>query len=317
MPAGAVFQIVEQNPTRTVELKIFDDYGGIAPTDDANTPADETDRVIAVVNSGVGKENIFRYEWDVANDEVGTAADPQVFKFDLVAQRDFSTRTVAEDDEANGASGNAEFTISARTEPLDYWVGRTITIGTRNEEGVLEDSETRLITAYDGAGAFTVSHAFTSSVGDDYVINIYDVPAYEDQTASFQYGIFRRNVTTDKIGPIISNVTPAKGAVVQDGEIVFQADVIDVSSGYSSDEDKLEDVRTVANGRIALEVLGEHHPRQRPRCDVDQDQRRLAPDLQEQLRHTGADRRPPLAHYRPGTGLARRPSRTIPPAPIG
>ena len=54
---------------------------------------------------------------------------------------------------------------------------------------------------------------------------------------SFQYGIFRRNVTTDKIGPIISGVSPAKGKVVQDGDILFEADVIDVSSGYTSNED--------------------------------------------------------------------------------
>ena len=51
---------------------------------------------------------------------------------------------------------------------------------------------------------------------------------------TFRYGIFP-DVTTDKIGPIISNGTPSKGAVVQDGQILFQADVIDVSSGYSDE----------------------------------------------------------------------------------
>ena len=89
-----------------------------------------------------------------------------------------------------------------------------------------------------------------------YTINIEEIAAFEDQDVTFRYGLNRRTVTTDKIGPIISNVSPAKGAVVQEGKITFQADIIDVSSGYTGDDGKIDEVRQVANGRIALEIRG-------------------------------------------------------------
>ncbi len=232
---GTVFQIVEENPTRTVALEIYhDDVTDGAPV------------VIGVQNSGVGESKDFSYVW--AGTSVGASSGaPAIFKFDLAARNKFGTRTVAGVATTDGTT--ATVLDSDRDEPDGYWVGRTITVG----------DEERLITGFvSSTGSIAVTPAFGTVVvaSTAYTINIVEVPAYEDQTATFQYSIYRRPTTTDKIGPIISSVSPVKGAVVQDGEIVFQADIIDVSSGFTSDEDNLEAETAIADGWIALEVLG-------------------------------------------------------------
>ena len=183
---------------------------------------------------------------------IGTAEAPRMFKFDLVAQNDFTTRTVP----ITVTSGNTTTTISVQdlNEGPNHWMGRTVSGSSTTGDPPVTTTESRLIVG-SGTGELMVSHAFSTSF-DTYWIDIEEVPAYEDQTAHFQYGIFRRNVTTDKIGPIISGVSPGKSAVVQDGDIMFQADVIDVSSGYSSDEDNMEEPNAVQNGWVALEILG-------------------------------------------------------------
>ena len=243
--AGGEYRIVEENPTRTVALEIFHD-----DTEGPNVVKDPLE--IEIENSGVGEPKTFEYKWTAAT-AVGADGDPAIFKFDLVAQNRFTTRTVG----VQATDGSTNTVVDTdRDERNDYWVGRTISV-TSGGAFDATNVETRLIIGSTNVGTITVFPVFTNAVAanDGYRINIEEVPAYEDQTADFQYGIFRRVVTTDKIGPIISAVSPVKGAVVQDGEIVFQADIIDVSSGYSSDEDKMEDGGEIQRGWVALEVL--------------------------------------------------------------
>ena len=277
--SGDLYRIVEENPNRTVMVKIYHDEA--PPDDPATRDVDEsTKRVISVGNSGVGKSNPFTYDWTsgtVGRLDADDETVPVYFKFDLLAQNDFTTLTVGgegnvDETGANDLNGLEVSTVAGgvtRNEPLDHWVGRTITVGTKFAAGTVnagefntdpddqgEATQTRLIIASGIDGTITVFPRFVGNLsGDDYDINMYEVPAYEDQTASFQYGIFRRNVTTDRIGPIISSVSPSKGKVLQDGDILFMADVIDVSSGYTSNEDTLEDAKAIGNGLITLEIL--------------------------------------------------------------
>ena len=264
-----MYRIVEENPTRTVMVEIFHD---VVPEDDpATTPADESvQREISVSNSGVGKSKKFVYPWAVdaiVGEEATTGQDatarmPEIFKFDLVAQNDFSTRTLEVD---VGGGGGVDLTIAdvggvtgkVLNEPDNYWKGRTISGSSTDGDG-MTTTETRLITASE-TGMLTISHAFGDGLTAHW-INIDEVPAYEDQTANFRYAIYQRKVTTDKIGPIISSVSPAKGKVLQDGDILFEADVIDVSSGYTSNEDTLEAGRAIGTGLITLEILGNFIP---------------------------------------------------------
>ena len=254
---GDLYRIVEENPTRTVMVEIYNEH----TTD--NPIADPLE--ISVQNSSVGgTQPPFTYPW-TAEETVGTEAAgavkkaPAIFKFDLMPQNSFTTRTVDGDESTSGGIT----TDQDRTEPAGYWIGRTMTrttTATVDNEEVLTPHK-RLIINHTRAdenapGVITVSPEFPSGASDMYTIDIEEVPAYEDQTVSFQYGIFRRNVTTDKISPIVSSVSPGKGAVVQDGDITFMADVIDVSSGYTSDEDSIDNVSQIANGKIALEILG-------------------------------------------------------------
>ena len=43
--------------------------------------------------------------------------------------------------------------------------------------------------------------------------------------------------------------------MVQDGEILFQADIIDVSSGFSDDSDTMEDTPTQKELPLGLDAL--------------------------------------------------------------
>ncbi len=258
---GDMYRIVEENPTRTVMVEIYNEHTADNPIAD---PLE-----ISVQNSSVGgTQPAFTYSWTdqltVGTEASGTGDDavakaPAIFKFDLMPQNSFTTRMLEVDVSISGddvtVTGVDDDADRDLNEPNDYWKGRTLTGSTTTtDEPPVTTTETRLIVA-SGNNSLTISHAFGVTY-DDYWINIEEVPAYEDQTVSFQYGIFRRNVTTDKISPIVSSVSPGKGAVVQDGDILFEADVIDVSSGYSSDEDSIDNVSQIANGKIALEILG-------------------------------------------------------------
>ena len=60
----AEYRIVEENPNRTVELKIFDDFDGMNPARRMLQPpwaSTSATSVITVVNSGVGEDEEFRY----------------------------------------------------------------------------------------------------------------------------------------------------------------------------------------------------------------------------------------------------------------
>ena len=90
-------------------------------------------------------------------------------------------------------------------------------------------------------------------------LEVIQVPGFDDQTISFKYGIFSRTVMTDRIGPIITNMEPDSGAVVPAGSVVLEADIFDVSSGYStklSDMEKEGAQAEAQPGWVALEVLG-------------------------------------------------------------
>ena len=239
---GTVFRIVEQNPTRTVELTVSDN--GVTHVGEdcdplaANAGPDLKFFCVTVDSDGVDGSLEFPYKW--ADSMI---PDDTVLKFDLVAHSGAGARLVY---------GDGDF--AARTEPPLHWVGRTITYLTGGA-----DSTSLITLVPPGQGETAGSYGLMPDIADGdrtgvYTINVEEVPAFEDQDVTFRYGLNRRTVTTDKIGPIISNVTPAKGAVVQEGKITFQADVIDVSSGYTGDDGKIDDVTQVANGRIALEI---------------------------------------------------------------
>ena len=257
-----VFRVVEQNPSRTVELQVSDDdvdltipvvgIGDQSPYFTITVDSDALDSPLARPYRWVAVEAPAKTAIpDATTAEIEGAPEYQVFKFDLVSRSTARVRTVA-------GSGIGE----QRSEPDQYWAGRTITYG----EGV--NAETVLITRYTDAAGFTLFPTPGISTSGDYTINIEEIPAFEDQEVTFRYGLSRRTVTTDKIGPIISSVSPAKAAVVQEGEIIFQADVIDVSSGYSDDRGDMEDTPKQLglsgdvrqgipqSGWIALEING-------------------------------------------------------------
>ena len=137
-------------------------------------------------------------------------------------------------------------------EPEDYWVGHSVSVGEAGR--TTNPLQRRLIIDYPTSGtnlafggpAFSPLHPIRDLLARiqydlNYRLEVLEVPAFEDQRVTFRYGIYRADVDTDKIGPIISNATPSKGAVVQDGEVLFQADVIDVSSGFTDERDDMRD----------------------------------------------------------------------------
>ena len=123
-------------------------------------------------------------------------------------------------------------------------------------------------------------------------------------------------MTTDKIGPIISNVSPAKGAVVQEGKITFQADIIDVSSGYTLSRTTMEidDVMQVAERLDSPGDPWQRHPGDDPGMTwtkID-DGWRMTYENDLGIPTSTVTVSPGASS--PGTGPARRPLRTIPPS---
>ena len=218
---GVIYRIVEQNPTRTVELEVSDTN---APTNDEGN--DSPYFKITVDSDGADQPMPYEFEWNSGTDLGGGtgAEEPLTVKFELAASSNFGARVIGG--------------VAARNEPTDYWVGHSITaVPTNAPEGSTERVRYLITTYTEGETPTTTP----SAAGDGQRIEVIQVPAFEDQDVTFRYGLSRRTVTTDKIGPIISNVSPAKAAVVQEGRIIFEADVIDVSSGYSDDSDDMRD----------------------------------------------------------------------------
>ena len=250
LATDTVFRIVEQNPTNTVEFAITDDDG--PGNDDDGDPINSFK--ITVESEAADVSMDYTFAWTSTDAIRNAAGEAQVVKFELVARP--------------GGFGVRTLEVTGRGEPDNFWVGHSVVSGP--EEGRVR----RLITASTGSGVTTTP----TEQGVNPVIEVIQVPAFEDQRVTLRYGIYRADVDTDKIGPIISNAVPGKGAVVQDGEILFQADVIDVSSGYSDDDGDMEDTpdqkeleigtgdterrgnigqSEVQRGWIALEILGD------------------------------------------------------------
>lgn len=244
---GSVYRIVETRPSSGTTLTI---------SDSTTATVAAATYTVTVENDAVSFGPTEYTFTKTATEAIPAAGSPGAVAFDIAPRSAAATRTVA--GTSTSSTGTTNITDTARTEAADYWIGRTITM-TNN----LASGQTRLITDSTAAGALTVSPAFTAvptaGGGDTYIINIYEIPGFHEQVIDFTQGLFPRDVKVDNIGPIISSVTPSKGAVASDGTVVFAADVMDVFAGFTTDADDIDDQAAGAaptDGRIVLEIAG-------------------------------------------------------------
>jgi hypothetical protein len=233
---GAAYRIVESRAARKVTLTV---------TDDAAAVVAATTYTVVLKNDA----SAFTKNYTVGKTAVAIAAPQGILAFDLVSKSAGLGRTVVPG--AIAAGSTTTVVNVTHTEPADFWKGRTITIG----------ADVRVITASaPGApGTITLTQALggAPAAAAAYTINIEEIPAFQEQTVGLSYGIFTRNVLSDKVGPIISAVAPKKGASLPRGTITFTADIIDTAAGFTSDATKIDDVLAApADGKILLELLG-------------------------------------------------------------
>ena len=236
--AGAMYRIVEQNPTRTVVLEIEDSDG---PQGDDGTNSDTF--YVTVDSDGGDEPEKYTFQWDPGiplTEDRMAAGMPLVVKFELAPSNEFSSRVVASNVAVSGLLGELEAT---GREPMDpnYWVGHSVRIGLPDGTPAQDNDRRYLITAYNGTNVTILptegSPTLTTpemDAGKEFLLEVLQVPGFDDQTVRFTYGIFSRTVTTDRIGPIISNMEPDAGAVVAAGTVVLEADIFDVSSGFTT-----------------------------------------------------------------------------------